>query len=164
MLYITLDETDKTLYTVDVYFDLHYELAWLDDTKVREMIYDVDRSVVESSQCIKSPVLGQIPPQKLSGGVKALILMLKTNKQVWATACGDNCAKWITEISNMKDLHICLQHAMEFPDNHFEFIYELDGQTYWYDDFIDYVFIEHLDEKDRVPASQLIAEGKLDDN
>ncbi len=164
MLYITLDETEKTLYTVNDYFNMHINRSgWLDDPLVREMIIDVDRSNVLSANCIQSPVFGQIPPQRLSGGVKALILMLKTDKEIWATACGDNCSKWILEISKHKNLHICLQHEMEFPDNHFQFQYELDGKTYWYDEFMEYVFIAHLDEADRTPAAQLIVEGKLND-
>lgn len=42
--------------------------------------------------------------------------MLKTNEEVWGTSCGDNCAKWIIEISKMKDITIVLEHYMSFPD------------------------------------------------
>lgn len=57
----------------------------------------------------------------MPGGVKALILMLKTDEEIWATACGDNCAKWIIKIAEMKELTICLEHFMSFGDNHFPF-------------------------------------------
>lgn len=56
----------------------------------------------------------QIPPSKLSGGVKTLILMLKEDMVFWGTACGDNCAKWILRIAEIKELSICLSHIMEF--------------------------------------------------
>ena len=62
-----------------------------------------------------SPVLGAISPEKLSGGVKALILMYAQNKPVWATACGDKCAKWIVKIAEKKDITIVLGHRMHFP-------------------------------------------------
>lgn len=58
------------------------------------MVLDVDKSEVLSPYCIQSPVLGQIPPTGLSGRVKALIMALKTDWEIWATACGNNCAKY----------------------------------------------------------------------
>ena len=39
------------------------------------MILDIDKSVVISDKSIDSPILGIIPPQMLSGVVKALMLM-----------------------------------------------------------------------------------------
>ena len=70
------------------------------------MILDIDKSVVESRYCIMSPVLGQIPPQYISGGVKALILMWKTDKVVDLTACGEDCAEWIVKPGELKDKDI----------------------------------------------------------
>lgn len=114
MLYITFKKTEDTIIDVDGYFDDCFEPEWLEDTLVKEMILDVDKSEVQSPYCIMSPVLGQIPPAYLSGGVKALILMLKTDLLIWATSCGDNCSKWIYEISKMKDITISLTHLMLF--------------------------------------------------
>ena len=37
-----------------------------------------------------------------------------------ASACGDNCAKWILEIAKHKDLTINLRHIMDFGDEDFE--------------------------------------------
>ena len=51
----------------------------------------VDGSKVISANAIESPVLGVIAPERLSGGVKALILMYKEpNLIINASACGDN--------------------------------------------------------------------------
>lgn len=47
-------------------------------TFVKEMIRAVDKSEVLSSHAIESPVLGIIPTTRLSGGVKALILIYKS--------------------------------------------------------------------------------------
>ncbi|KSV58741.1 DUF4869 domain-containing protein [Acetivibrio ethanolgignens] len=115
MLYIAFKESENTLRMIDSYFDFNYLDEWFDDDLVKEMIKDVDKSDVVSPNCIQSPVLGAIPPSKLSGGVKALILMLKQPElEVYATACGDNCAKWILEIAKLQDIHIVLKHLMLF--------------------------------------------------
>ena len=94
------------------------------------MIKDVDDSDVLSGECINSPVLGQIPPERLSGGVKTLLLMLNEPDKIFnASTCGDNCAKWILEIGKMKDLTINLRHMMSFGhDAEFEIRIENGGE------------------------------------
>ncbi len=37
-----------------------------------------------------------------------------------ASACGNNCAKWILEIGKQKELIVNLRHIMDFGDNEFE--------------------------------------------
>ena len=117
MLYITFKKSEDVLVYVDNYFDLNYDDDWFDDDLVKRIIQDVDKSTVVSGGVIDSPVLGKIPPTRISGGAKALILLLKENRVVWATACGDNCADWIVEISKLKDITICLSHVMEFNED-----------------------------------------------
>lgn len=119
MIRITFHENEKTVYDVDATFKSLFQVEWMNDDLVKEMILSVDKSEVQSPYCIMSPVFGQIPPDMLSGGVKALILMLKTDYQIWASACGDNCAKWILRIAEEKEkqdkeLEICLEHYMMF--------------------------------------------------
>lgn len=79
------------------------------------MIKDIDKSDVLSGECINSPVLGQIPPERLSGGVKTLLLILNEPDKIFnASTCGDNCAKWLLEIGRQKDVTINLRHMMGF--------------------------------------------------
>lgn len=118
MLYITFQPSKQMIWNVQGYFNFNYQDEWLDDPMVKEMILDVDKSHVLAQQLIQSPVLGLIPPERLSGGVKALIMLLKQPELlIWATACGDNCAKWIVKISEMQDITIVLEHIMWFPDD-----------------------------------------------
>lgn len=117
MLYITFKKTEDVLFYIDNYFDLNYDDIWFDDPLVKQIIQDVDKSTVIMNGIIDSPVLGKIPPAHLSRGVKALILMLKDDRTVWATACGDNCSKWIIKISKIRDVTICLVHIMEFESD-----------------------------------------------
>ena len=81
------------------------------------MVMSVDGSKVLSANAIESPVLGVIAPERLSGGVKALILMYKEpNLIINASACGDNWAKWILEIGKKQDITIRLGHEMLFEE------------------------------------------------
>lgn len=77
----------------------------------------MDGSTVISAHSIDSPVLGIIAPERLSGGVKALIIMYKEpDLIVNASACGDNCAKWILEIGKKQDITVRLGYEMEFEE------------------------------------------------
>ena len=52
-----------------------FDLKWFQDELVQQMILDVDKSKYVTGGVIDSPVLGPIPPEKLSGGVKTLIMI-----------------------------------------------------------------------------------------
>lgn len=122
MLNIFLGEMNDAIYHPPTYFDNMYEDEWIIDPLSVEMIKDVDKSEVIGEHLIESPVLGPISPKELSGGVKTLMLMaFDTNEKVFnASACGDNCAKWILQISKRKELTINLHHIMNFGEKSFE--------------------------------------------
>ena len=87
----------------------------------RERCKDIDGSDVVGPRVIDSPFLGSIPTERLSGGVKTLILMNYDNEHIFnASACGDNCAKWILKISRGKDLTIRLGYLMDFGSDMFD--------------------------------------------
>lgn len=90
--------------------------AWITDPLTVAMIKDIDRSDVVGPHLIQSPVLGPISTKEISGGVKTLILMAfdKSGRIFNASACGDNCAKWIVKLGKKKDLTINLHHVMDF--------------------------------------------------
>lgn len=122
MLNVYLGKMDDAVYYPPVYFDNRYEDEWIIDKRSIEIIRDVDKSDVVSAHLIESPVLGPISPKDLSGGVKTILLMLfdETGRIFNASACGDNCAKWILKIAESKNLTINLRHIMEFGDGEFE--------------------------------------------
>ena len=106
---------------INIYFKNSYEPEWLEAELAKKMIKDIDDSEVLSGECINSPVLGQIPPERLSGGVKTLLLILNEPDRIFnASTCGDNCAKWILKIAEKKDLTINLRHIMDFGEETFE--------------------------------------------
>lgn len=115
MLTVIYGDAENSIYNTSVYFKNTYEPEWFDSELAKAMVRDVDDSEVLSGECISSPVLGQIPPERLSGGVKTLLLMQNESDKIFnASTCGDNCAKWILEIGKQKDLTINLRHMMSF--------------------------------------------------
>ena len=108
MLNIYLGEMEGAVYHPPVYFDNRYEDEWLAEPLAIEMVKDVDKSEIISPHLVQSPVLGPISVKELSGGVKTLMLMAfdKSGKVFNASACGDNCAKWILKIAEGKELTI----------------------------------------------------------
>ena len=122
MLRIYLGKMEEAIYYPPVYFDNRYEDEWITEDLSVEMIRDVDKSEVLGPHLIESPVLGPISVKEISGGGKTLILMAfdDSGNVFNASACGDNCAKWILNIGKEKDLTINLRHIMDFGDGEFE--------------------------------------------
>lgn len=109
---------DKYISVPDIFFDNTYEDDWITDELSVEMIKDVDKSDVVGPHLIDSPFLGPISPERLSGGVKTLMLINNDPDHIFnASACGDNCAKWILKISNDKDITIRLGYLMDFGND-----------------------------------------------
>ncbi len=131
MLNVYLGKMDDAIYYPPTYFDNRYEDEWITDELTVEMIKEIDRSTVIGEHLIESPVLGPISTKELSGGVKTLILMAfdDTNKVFNASACGDNCAKWILNIGKSKELTINLRHIMDFGAGEFEIRILNTGET-----------------------------------
>ena len=121
MLNIYFGKMDDAIYNTAVYFNNTYKDAWITKPLSVEMIKDVDKSEVLSPQAIKSPVLGIISPEKLSGGVKTLMLIANDHDNIFnASTCGDNCAKWILKIAEKRKVVINLRHMMDFGKGDFK--------------------------------------------
>lgn len=71
-------ENENYVFSPDTYFKYNYEDEWFEDDFVKMMVQDVDGSTVVSAHSIDSPVLGIIAPERLSGGVKPLLLCIKS--------------------------------------------------------------------------------------
>lgn len=122
MLSIYLGQMEEAIYYPPAYFNNTYDDEWITDPLTVEMIKDVDKSEVIGPHLIESPVLGPISVKEISGGVKTLILMAfdDSGRIFNASACGNNCAKWILEIGKRKDLTINLRHIMNLGKEPFE--------------------------------------------
>lgn len=58
-------EDKRYIFSPDTYFKYNYEEEWFSDELVKQMVLDIDRSIVESAYAIHSPVLGLIAPESL---------------------------------------------------------------------------------------------------
>ena len=120
MLSVYYGDMPEAIYNPALFFKNSYSDDWITDELSKEMIRDVDKSEVIGPRIIDSPVLGGITPRELSGGVKTLICIYKRPDRVFnASACGDNCAKWLLEIGERQDITINLRHLMDFGEKVF---------------------------------------------
>lgn len=126
MLNVRLGDMPEAVFNTAAYFAQSYLDEWITDDLTRRMVADVDRSEVVDSHNIASPVLGSISPLLLSGGVKTLILLAHDHSHVFnISTCGDNCAKWILEIADLRaarnrKLLVSLHHLMDFGEGPFK--------------------------------------------
>lgn len=120
MLRVWFGDRKNAIYNTSVFFKNRYEDEWITDDFAKKVIKDIDHSEVIDANSINSPVLGNISPLQLSGGVKALILMKHFPGKVFnASNCGDNCAKWILSLGEEQDFTINLFHVMNFGKDPF---------------------------------------------
>lgn len=121
MLNIYYGDMPEAIYNTSVYFKNTYDDSWIMDDFTKKMIKDVDKSEVVGPRIIESPVLGWITPRELSGGVKTLILVRNVKDKIFnASTCGDNCAKWLLEMGEERDITINLRHLMDFGEGEFQ--------------------------------------------
>ena len=114
MLSIYFGEKENVMHGPS-WFKFNYNPEWFKDELVQQMIEDIDKSKVVSDQLIQSEVLGPIPPERLSGGVQTLISAYGRPDLVFnATSCGENCAKWLLKIGEVKDITVNLRYFMPF--------------------------------------------------
>ena len=64
MLHIIFGKTEDVYYGPG-YFQYNYDIEWLSDPLVRDMIKDIDKSEYQGGYLIYSDVLGPIAPETL---------------------------------------------------------------------------------------------------
>lgn len=108
-------------------FDTSFEDEWFDNLYIQKMIKDIDGSTFISDSIFKSDVLGIISAKDLSSGVKGLMLIFYENENYVfrSNYFGDNCSKYILEMSKSKDIIISLEHLLDFENFVEEDGYEL---------------------------------------
>lgn len=121
MLRVYFGNKEDTLVQISGYFDNVYEDDWIESDLGKIIIKEVDNSDVIHSHVIESPVLGPITPRELSGGAKGLILMAFDNDMLgryfYGEQFGGNTTRLMLDIADMRDIHITLNHILEFPSN-----------------------------------------------
>lgn len=120
VLTIHFGDLDNVIYNTSVYFNNVMSPEWLNDELAQRMIKSIDGATVVGPNAVDSRILGVIPVEKLSSGVKTLLLLRFLPDKVYnASNCGDNCAYWILKIAKMQDITINLYHMMDFGNRRF---------------------------------------------
>lgn len=121
---------------VSPYFDNIYEDEWFQNDFTKEVVREIDKSEVIDARSIYNEYGGSLPVTSISTGAKSLLLLMFTDRKVSGDRMGDNCIPKLLEIASIKDIHISLDHLMEFPER-FEATIENTGiVTYNMKDFI----------------------------
>lgn len=98
------------------YFDIHKDKDWFNNDYVRRIIKDIDGVIAVKDEYMEEPIFGAMSPERLSSGCKALILLyIHPELNIYASRMGDNCAKYLIDMSKEKDITVTLHHAMVFP-------------------------------------------------
>lgn len=104
-------DSSVSINEVSVYFDMCYKPEWLNSDFAKEVILGVDKSKHVKDSYIESPVLGAIPPEKLSSGCKALILCkFVPDGVICGDRMGDNCYPYLLKLCETQDVTITLAH------------------------------------------------------
>ena len=68
-------ESEDYVFDPDMYFNNTYEAEWLLDPFVRDVVADVDGSIVVGPRMIDRQFLGRISQEGIYWGVKTLVLV-----------------------------------------------------------------------------------------
>lgn len=121
MLTVSIDYEGSVISNPKATFSSMKKAEWLQDPLVQEFLKEIDKAEVIQGFCIKDRWGNVVPPEYMSTGSKALMLMMFQDKYpVYATRCGDNCIPFIERISKDRDIHVVLHHCMHFSEG-FEF-------------------------------------------
>ena len=105
----------------DIYFDNTYLDKWLASELAKKIVKDIDKSDLVGPNLVISPVLGSIPVTRISGGAKTLIQIAFDDSHIFnASACGDNCASWLLNLGQDKDIVVRMGHIMHFSEESFD--------------------------------------------
>ena len=106
-------------------FDWAADNSWYDDLAIK-IINDVDKTEVIAPNVFRSEYWGTFSQRDLSGGVKMLLCLRHSEDfiskgydepfTIASSLFGDNCTRWIVEISNEIDVNIKVKHLLKFPE------------------------------------------------
>lgn len=117
MLKIWLGDFQKgCIVNPDRYFNMHKESKWFDRQDIKDIIMGIENIDRVDGEYLHHRIFGGMSPERLSSGVKCLILLtINPLCNVYASRCGDNCAKYILDLAEKTDVVITLHHGMIFP-------------------------------------------------
>lgn len=108
MLHLFVGDKQDYFLSGDGVFNNNFDMSLLLTEFSRKVIKNIDNCEVLDKYCIKSPILGGIPPERLSGGTKTLLsIKYMDDFRFYLEAMGDNCFPYLKEICDSKDVFMC---------------------------------------------------------
>lgn len=105
MLKLYFGNLDGELYSGDGFFNSTVDEGVLLTDFGKTVVNEIDKSEVHGRNLIISPVLGGIPPERLSGGTKTLLSLYSEDNVIFRlSAMGDNCLPFLADIARVKDI------------------------------------------------------------
>ena len=118
MLRIHFGSLPNEIYNTEMYYENQYDMNWVMDEFAQRVIRDIDASEVIGPDLIRNSVFGTFPSTDLSAGVKTLLLIHNNPNKIFNVSnCGDNCAKYLLELAEDRDIKVTLHHAMDFGEH-----------------------------------------------
>ena len=118
MLRIHFGSLPDEIYNTEMYYENQYDMNWVMDEFAQRVIRDIDASEVIGPDLIRNSVFGTFPSTDLSAGVKTLLLIHNNPNKIFNVSnCGDNCAKYLLELAEDRDIKVTLHHAMDFGES-----------------------------------------------
>ena len=115
MLRVYFGTCEDEIYNTEMFFENQYDKNWVMDEFAGRIIRDIDDSVVLGPDVIQNDIFGTFSSTELSAGVKTLLLIRNMPNRIFNISnCGDNCAKYILELAENRDIKVTLHHAMDF--------------------------------------------------
>lgn len=115
MLRIHFGKLPDEIYNTVVYYANQYDRMWVMDDFAKRIIADIDDSTVIAPDVIQNDIFGVFDSTELSTGVKTLLLIHNQPSKIFNISnCGDNCAKYLLEMAESRDIKVCLHHLMDF--------------------------------------------------
>lgn len=115
MLRIYFGSLPDEIYNTEMFYENQYDRNWVIDDFASEVIREIDDSQVVAPDMIQNDIFGTFSSTELSAGVKTLLLIRNMpNKTFNISNCGDNCAKYLLQLAEARDIKVTLHHAMDF--------------------------------------------------
>lgn len=96
----------------DGWFENALGTEYLETDFSKKVIQEIDKSNVYDKNLIISPILGGIPPERISGGSKVLICLKYTSWVFSINSIGENCYSILSEIAEEKDIFMTCDRGM----------------------------------------------------
>lgn len=136
--YDSVLQEDNYRINPDLWFNYQGGADYISGKIEQEIIADIDKGKVISTNAIEFPIMGVLSPECLSGTSKALILANnEPNIYINGSFIGDNGFKWIVRLAELKEIYLRSNGIMNFDTDFMAHFVNDDSYTSTWSEFLD---------------------------